>query len=164
MKISWQLEILFFRQLYTWLWFHLLMETTCKILITGWQLGTEEVMALLNSGSRFHQCFVNCPAESFMWGNDSAQDLRSCPRSLPQTRSLQHERDLDWLWTDKVGFNATLVLLCWRYVAYGSHRLTDDLARSLPIQSQIGSKEKSKLKLPKEIFTMSWFFVTFLIW
>lgn len=87
-KISWQLEMLFFCQLYTWLQFHLLMETTCKILITGWQLGTEEVMALLNAGRRFHQVFVNCPACSLMWGNDSTVDLWSGPRSLSQTGSL----------------------------------------------------------------------------
>lgn len=95
-KIFWQLEILFYRQLYTWLRFHLLMETTCKIPITGWQLGTEEVMALLNAGSRFHQCFVNCPAYSFMWGNDSAMDPWSGPRSLPRTRSLC-STDVIWI-------------------------------------------------------------------
>jgi len=37
----------------------------------------------------------------------------------------------------------------------------DDLARSLPIESQMRSKEWSKLKPPEEIFTISWFFITF---
>lgn len=96
MKIFWQLEMLFFCQLYTWLQFHLLMETTCKILITGWQLGTEEVMALLNAGRRFHQGFVNCPAYSLMWGNDSTVDLWSGPRSLSQTGSLC-SMDVIWI-------------------------------------------------------------------
>lgn len=107
MKISWQLEILFFRQPYTWLRFHLLMETTCKILITGWQLRTEEVMALLNAGSRFHQCFLKCPAYSFMWGNDSAVDPWSSPRSLPQTGSLC-SMDVIWVSCERVTWDLML--------------------------------------------------------
>lgn len=164
MKIAWQLEILFFCQLYTWLRFHLLMETTCKILITGWQLGTEEVMALLNAGSRFHRCFVNCPAYSVVWGNDSAVDLWSCPRSLPWTGSLG-SMDVIWISCEQMtwGFNATSVLLCRLCVACGRHRLTDNFARSLPLHGQIGSKEQSKLKPPEEISTISWFFITFFL-
>lgn len=55
--------------------------------------------------------------------------------------TLQYGCDLDQLWTDDMGYNATSVLLCWPHVACGRHILTDDLARSLPIQSWIGSKD-----------------------
>lgn len=160
MKISWQLEILLFCQLCTWLRFHLLMETTCKILITGWQLRTEEVMALLNAGRIFHQCFVDCPAYSFMWGNDSAMDQWSGLRSLPRTGSLCSTGVI------RISCEQTtwdLMLPCCFYVSCGRHRLTDDLARSLPIQSQIVSKKWSKLQPQEEIFTVSWFFITFFV-
>lgn len=75
--------------------------------------------------------------------------------------TLQYGCDLDQLWTDDMGYNAALVLLCWPYVACGRHRLTDDLARSLPIQIQIGSKEWSRLQTPEESFPVFWFFITF---
>lgn len=77
--------------------------------------------------------------------------------------TLQYRCDQDQLWTDDMGFNATSLLLCWLDVACGRHRLTDDLARSLPIQSQIVSKKWTQLQPEEETFTVSWFFITFLL-
>lgn len=160
MKISWQLEILYFCQLYTWLWFCLLMETTCKILITGWQLGTEEVMALLKAGSRFHQCFVDCPAYSFMWGDDSAQDCGAVPGlslepdHLPvrvQSRSEWTMWDLTLPWCFHVGAVLPVGDTGWQMTWLGA------------CQYKVKLVAEGKLELPEEIFTVSWFFVTFLI-
>lgn len=160
MKISWQLEILYFCQLYTWLWFRLLMETTCKILITGWQLGTEEVMALLKAGSRFHQRFVDCPAYSFMWGDDSAQDCGAVPGlSLePDHSPVRVQSGSEWTmwdltlpWSFHVGVVLPVEGTGWQMTWLGA------------CQYKVKLVAKDKLELPEEIFTISWFFVTFLI-
>lgn len=97
----------------------LLIEPSCEMPVTtGWQLRTEEVMTLLNAGSRFLLMLIQLSCillhvKLGICGSAPGPCLR-LDHSAVQKRSGSVESR----------FNATLVLWCWLYVACGSHRLT----------------------------------------